>query len=152
MTTWNDIYQVPVRPYINYPHITHHQAVMKIALSIADIFEQIHRIKVNKDILITAGLLIDVSKLVEYQPTDNGKIELSKLGKMYPHAFMGAHFALKHGIDHQICEIILNHTPDSTRFPESLEGKILYYADQLDVISFYKDRWHKETKVYLKHN
>jgi hypothetical protein len=41
----------------------------------------------------------------------------------------------------------LTHTPQASKFPESLEGKILYYVDQLDVIAIHKDRWKKELIV-----
>jgi hypothetical protein len=56
---------------------------------------------------------------------------------------MAAHVALKHGLPDAVCHIILSHTPQSAAFPASLEGKILYYADQLDVLAIYRDRWEK---------
>jgi hypothetical protein len=63
---------------------------------------------------------------------------------MYPHAFWGAHLALKHGLSDAVCHIVLSHTSQSPRFPMSLEGKILYYVDQIDILAIYKDRWRKE--------
>ena len=44
----------------------------------------------------------------------------------------------------EIVHVLLTHSPQAPRFPSTLEGKILYYVDQMDVIAIYKDRWHKE--------
>ena len=43
-----------------------------------------------------------------------------------------------------VVHILLTHTPQAPKFPTSIEGKILYYVDQLDVIAIFKDRWRKE--------
>ena len=51
---------------------------------------------------------------------------------------------MQKGVPEPGVHIIVNHTPQSPRFPESLEGKILYYVDQLDMVAIYKDRWRKE--------
>jgi HD superfamily phosphodiesterase len=115
-----------------------------MAIAIADAYERFHGVKTNRDVLIAAGLLQDASKIVEMQNKSDGTIEASPKGKTYPHAFYAAHVALKHGVPDEICHIILTHSPQSPKFPASLEGKILYYADQLDVIAIYKDRWIKD--------
>lgn len=146
---WEDIFDLPVSPKTEYSHVIHNRAVVQNALHIANTFKEFHNSKVNRDILLTAGLLQDVSKLVEFSPTDNGKVEYTAIGLTYPHAFWGAQMAIKHGIPHQICEIILDHTPDSARFPKSIEGKILYYADQLDMIAIVGDRFKKESYIRI---
>ena len=43
-----------------------------------------------------------------------------------------------------VVHILLTHSPQAPKFPTSLEGKILYYVDQLDVLAIFKDRWRKE--------
>jgi hypothetical protein len=47
----------------------------------------------------------------------------------------------------KICEIVLNHTPQSPRFPSSLEGKVLWYVDQLDLLALSGELWSK--RLYL---
>jgi hypothetical protein len=47
----------------------------------------------------------------------------------------------------EICHIILTHTPQSASFPTSLEGKILYYVDQIDVLAIHGDRWRKQLMI-----
>jgi HD superfamily phosphodiesterase len=118
-----------------------------MALAIADAYERFHSLTVDRDVLLAAGLLQDASKLIEMEPGDDGTAVKSEIGARYPHAFWGSHVALEHGLPHAVCAIILDHTPQSPRFPASLEGKILHYADQLDIIAVYKDRWDK--KLYI---
>jgi hypothetical protein len=149
---WQELWQaspfekiedVPSSTEIPYPHVPHNRAVVALALAAADVFERFHRVVVNRDLLIAAALLQDVSKLVEYQPEPGGA-GLTAIGRGYPHAFWAAHVALQHGLPDAVCQVILAHTPNSPKFPESLEGKILYYVDQLDVLAIYGDRWRKE--------
>ena len=142
-SAFESIDDVPSSPEIPYPHIPHNRSVLAIALAAADAFERFHGVSVDRDLLIAAGLLQDVSKLVEYQPVEGG-IGYTAIGKGYPHAFWAAHVALEHGLPDRVCQVILTHTPNSLTFPSSLEGKILYYVDQMDILAVYGDRWRKE--------
>ena len=137
---------VPTSPEIPASHVRHCHAVLALALAAADVFEKYHGVAVNRDVLIAAGLLQDVSKLVEYEP-DGDSNGYTEDGRRYPHGFLGAHAALARGLPAEVCEIILTHSPTASRFPASLEGKILYYADQLDVIAIFGDRWYKMLMV-----
>lgn len=141
---YQDINKVPTSPEIPYAHIPHNRCVLAMAIAIADAYEKFHGVKTNRDVLIAAGLLQDASKLIEMQPKADGSAENSAKGSVYPHSFYAAHVALKHGVPDEIVHIILTHSPQAPKFPSSLEGKILYYADQLDVIAIYKDRWIKD--------
>ncbi len=150
---WQELWQqsefqsiddVPTSVEIAYPHVKHNRSVLALALAVADLFERIHGGHVDRDDLVAAGLLQDVSKLVEYGLSAGGKASYTKLGAGYPHAFWAAHVALEHGLPDAICQVIVSHSPNSAAFPTSLEGKILYYVDQLDVIAIFGDRWRKE--------
>ena len=136
--------QVPTSPEIPYPTLPHNQSVLAMALAVADSFERFHDVRVDRDCLIAAAILQDASKVVEFARNADGRIESTELGKHYPHAFWAAHLAIKHGISDDIINIILTHTPQAPKFPNSLEGKILYYVDQIDVLGIFKDRWRKE--------
>lgn len=144
---WARIEDVPTSPEIPYPHVPHNRAVIAMALAVADAYARFHRVRVNRDHLIAAAILQDASKVVEYRPRSGGGAELTELGRTYPHAFWGAHVAVKHGLPPAIVHIILNHSPTAPRFPDSLEGKILYYVDQLDVLAIHRDRWRKELVI-----
>ncbi len=134
---------VPTSPEIPYPHIRHGRAVVRLALAAAEVFETFHGVSVDRDVLIAAGLLQDASKLVEYEPGEGGP-RYSEAGRRFPHAFLAAHVAANLGLPAEVCEIIVTHSPTSSRFPSTFVGKLLYYMDQLDVIAIFGDRWRKE--------
>jgi hypothetical protein len=143
---FDSIDRLATSPEIPYLHIPHNRAVVDMALAVASAFERFHGVKVDRDLLVAAALLQDASKLIEYTLTD-GEVTLSALGREYPHAFWAAHTALKHGVPDEICHIILTHTPQSASFPATLEGKILYYVDQIDVLAIHGDRWRKQLMI-----
>lgn len=133
---------VPIGPDIPHSHLPHNRAVVEMSLAIADTLERFHGLTVDRDVLVAAGLLQDVSKLVEMAPAGDG-VEQTDLGAGFQHAFWAAHKSFEHGLPMAVCEIVMNHTPQSPRFPASLEGKILWYADQLDLIAVSGERWSK---------
>jgi hypothetical protein len=151
IAVWEELWQassfealadVPIGPKIPYSHLPHNRAVITMALAMADAIERFHRISVDRDAMLAAALLQDVSKLVEMAP-DAGGVVQTEIGKSFQHGFWASHLALTHGLPLEVCEIVLNHTPDSPQLPRTLEGKILWYADQLDVIAVFGDRWVK---------
>jgi HD superfamily phosphodiesterase len=141
-SAFDDILDLPISPKVPTPHLPHNRSVITMAVAMADAIERFHSVTVDRDTLVAAALLQDVSKLVEMQPGQDGP-EYSEIGRNFQHGFWGAHKALDHDLPLAVCEIVLNHTPDAPRFPASLEGKILWYADQLDVIAVFGDRWVK---------
>ena len=138
--------QLLTSPEIPYPHIPHNRAVVEMALAVAAAFEKFHGVKVDRDVLVAAALLQDASKLIEYSRS-GGSLVYSDVGTQYPHAFWAAHVALKHGLPDSVCHIIIHHTPQAAKFPLSLEGKILYYVDQIDVLAIHRDRWRKDLVI-----
>lgn len=144
MSPWTDVNEVPTSPEIPYPTVPHNQCVMAMALAVAESFEKFHGVKVNRDHLIAGAILQDASKVVEFERGAGGKLESTPIGQLYPHAFWCAHLALQKGVPDAIVHVLLTHTPQAPKFPQTLEGKILYYVDQLDVIAIFKDRWRKE--------
>lgn len=147
MSPWARIEDVPTSTEIPYPTLPHNQCVLDMALAVADAFARHHDIHVNRDYLIAAAILQDASKVVEFAPDSDGETKPTSLGRHYPHAFWAAHVALRHGIPDEIAHVLLTHTPQSPKFPTTIEGKILYYVDQIDVIGIYKDRWRKD--IYI---
>jgi len=147
MSAWEDVNEVPTSPEIPYPTIPHNQCVLAMALAVADCFEHYHNLHVDRDCLIAAAVLQDASKVVEYVRGDDGKMVHTEIGNNAPHAFWTAHLAAKHGLTGDLLNIILTHSPQAPKFPNSLEGKILYYVDQIDVLGIYKDRWRKDLYI-----
>jgi hypothetical protein len=143
-----DFGAIPTSGEIPYPNLPHMRCVVALAVGIADSFERFHGVKVDRDVLVAACLLQDASKVVEYRPKPGGGVEKTPIGKAVPHAFEAARVALDHGLPLEVVHIIATHSPQAPRFPTSLEGKIIYYADQLDVIAIHGDHWVKEQVIH----
>jgi hypothetical protein len=145
---FRDFHAIPTSGEIPYPNLPHMRCVVALALGIAEKFEKFHGVKVDRDVLVAACLLQDASKVVEYRPKEGGGIEKTPIGKAVPHAFEAARVALEHDLPLDVVHIIATHSPQAPRFPSSLEGKIIYYADQLDVIAIHGDHWVKEQVIH----
>ena len=146
---WEDIMALPCSTHkTDYPHVIHNRSVVQMALKVADVLEEFHNVKVNRDYLISAALLQDASKLVEYEPAPEGGCQLTELGKRFMHSLYGGHIALDEGIPYEIVQTIITHSPDSPTFPQTLITKILFYVDQTDMAAIGGDRWKKTSYIY----
>lgn len=144
MSAWQSLEEVPVSADIPYPDLLHAQCVMELSLSIADAFARHHGIQVNRDHLIAAGVLQNASKLVEYAPgTGDETLVSTEIGKWLPQAFWCAHTSAARALPLPVIHAVLSRSSGSAQLPQTLEGKILYYADQLDVTAIHKDEWKK---------
>lgn len=146
---WEDIMDLPCSTHkTDYPHITHNRSVVQMAVSVADILEKMHGVEINRDYLICAALLQDVSKLIEYEPDGENGCRMSENGKYYMHSFLAGCAAVQLGLPHEVIQAINTHSPDSSSFPASLIGKILFYIDQTDMAAVKGDRWRKIVYIY----
>jgi hypothetical protein len=139
-----DLAAVPTSGEIAYPNVPHTRSVTALALAMAEVLTRFHGTKIDRDVLLAACLLQDASKLVEYRPAPGGGIEKTELGKAMPHAFEAARIAAKHGVPLPILHIIATHSPSAAKLPETLEGRIVYLADEIDVTAIHRDQFVKE--------
>jgi putative nucleotidyltransferase with HDIG domain len=112
-----------------YQHV---RAVTQAALATAEIVGRMHDLVIDRDTITAAGLLHDVSKLVEYEPVDRDAATVSARGRLIQHATYGAHKAWEKGIADEVVHIIVSHTRHSGRPPSTIEGVIVHYVDDLD--------------------
>ena len=147
MSDFQDIDTVPTSGDIPTPNLPHSRSVLTMCLAVADSFERYHGVKVDRDVLIVAAILQDASKVVEYRPKPTGGVERTDIGLTYGHAFWVTMLAAQKGLPLAISHILLTHSPQAAKFPQSLEGKIIYYVDQLDVIAIHGDHWIKESII-----
>jgi hypothetical protein len=146
---WQNPADLPTSPDIVYPNLPHTQCVVDLAIAIADTFVKHHGTAIKRDYLIAAAILQDASKFVEFLPADNeARVKRSDTVLWFGHSFWCAHIAVQHGLPDEIVHAILTHSPQAAKFPKTLEGKILYYADQLDVIAIGGDRWKKTSFIH----
>jgi hypothetical protein len=147
-SAFDDLAALPVSPKLDYSHVTHNRSVAAMALAVASILTEFHGTEIDQGRLLAAALLQDASKLVEYEPDGNGGVRLSEIGERFPHAFYAAHVALEEGLPAELAEAILTHTYEAAGFPRTLEAKILFFIDQVDVAALGGDRWRKTGMIY----
>ena len=148
MSKFNSPEEVPVLPGAKYPHMVHNRSVVNLAIAAADVVRRFHGVEVDRDLLIAAAALQDASKVVEYEPDPGAGTRKSKLGEMFQHGFYAAHVALNAGLPDEIAELILEHTFDNPVYPRTLVGKLIFYADQMDMAAIGLDRWRKLQVVF----
>jgi hypothetical protein len=132
---------VPVSTKIDYPQIKHCQAILKVALAAADALEQVHDTRFDRDTLIAAAALMDVSKLVETRPGPHGAVVASELGRLLPHALYAAHLALDRGVPLAVVHVVAAHSPNGGKAPATVEARLLDWVDQLDISGFGHEIW-----------
>ncbi len=112
--------------------VGHVNATVVSALKISEVIEEFQNIKFDRELLLTFGLLHDVSKLVEYQPDGNGGYKKTEIGMKIQHGVMGAFNAFNAGFSVDILHLILTHTPQSKLKPMFKEGILFSYVDLCD--------------------
>ena len=139
---------VPVSTKIEYPQLKHAQGVVAAAVAVADVWERVHGISIDRDVLIAGALLIDVSKMVETRRGPDGKATYTELGKALPHATYAAHAALNRGVRMDVVHCILSHSPNGGKAPHTVEAQILDWLDQADISAFGFDIWTRKVTHY----
>lgn len=132
---WERIEDAPKNPsnVLERPLYVHIRSVTKQAVATAEIVRELHGIDYDRDVLVAAGLLHDVSKMIEYQPGEGGKkASSSKRGQLIQHAVYGAHKAWEKGMPDEIVHIIISHTHSSNKKPSTWESVVIHYVDYLD--------------------
>lgn len=139
-SAWARIEDAPKNPENvgDRPLYLHVRSVTQQAIATADIVQRLHGISYDRDLVIAASLLHDVSKLVEYEPSDAGAVK-SRKGKLIQHGVYGAHKAWAHGLPDELVHVIISHTHSSGLKPSTWEGIIVHYVDYLDSDALLKD-------------
>ena len=102
-----------------------------------------HNYKVDRDLLVTGGILHDIGKVFEYQVLPN--IEFTPVGRLVGHIPLGDNFVADKAKDinnfptdllMKLRHLILSHHGEyemaSARLPQTLEATILHQADNFD--------------------
>ncbi len=99
---------------------------------------------IDLDTIIAGCLLHDVGKMLEYTGPSNDTGERTPLGKNMMHHVLGAHLAIKAGLNAEIVHCIEAHRePES--YERSLEAKIVRWADDCHATAMI--RVHPEVNV-----
>lgn len=120
-------------PYSLEPSLTiglveHVRGTTKGVVALADVIEDVHGIALDRDRLLSAILLHDASKLLEWKVEGATKSK-SSTGELFPHAFLAGHYALREGIDVETAHLIVSHTNSMNQLPRFPEGVVIHYVD-----------------------
>ena len=141
---------VPISVSIAGSQLKHCQGIVKGALALARVWEEVHGVELDRDIIIAAALLMDVSKLIEIRPVGDGKHERTELGRALPHALVVASWALASGLPLQIVHIVSCHSPNGGKAPNSMEAHLLDAIDQADLNACGFDIWERKVTHYQR--
>jgi len=125
----------------NYrPLISHIRGVTQMAVSLAEIAEKYQDRSYDRDLLIAACLLHDVSKIVECEPDPKGSqtrgsvlpAQKSEIGKNLPHGAYASHMVLAKELPVKLAHLITTHTHACNIRGVGWEASLLFYADFAD--------------------
>jgi len=129
-SNWENITDCPYNELVPKISLVEHiNQVVRGASDLASRGRESVGLRIDEDLLVVAGLIHDVSKMVEYEPGPDGKARKSDLGKRYQHAVYGAFKAEAEGFPPPVVQIIINHTPSSNEIPNTPEALCIYYSD-----------------------
>jgi hypothetical protein len=155
--TWQQLWQesgyeqiedVPTSVKIPYSQLRHCQGIVKGALALAAVWEQVHGAVLDHDVLIAGALLMDASKLVETELAGDGTFRATQIGRSLPHSVYGAHVAMNHGVPLPVLHILTAHSPNGGKSPATIEAHLLDWVDQADISGFGYDIWTRRVLHY----
>lgn len=110
--------------------LDHTRVVTQTAVAICDTMSSFYgsAVPMNRDYLVSGGILHDVGKLLEYRRLGD-KFVKSEIGKDLRHPFSGTALAYKHGIPSAICHLIAVHAKEGEGARRTPEAVIIHYSD-----------------------
>lgn len=113
--------------------VSHARDVVDLVIAITETLEARHDdIDIDRDELLAAAILHDVSKLYE---TADG--EITEFHTLMPHPHYGAHLAAAAGLSLEIQHGIIAHGNGSSIEPETIEAMIIDAADRISANSIF---------------
>ena len=128
---WPNLEKQQMLPILAISGMEHVNAVVEMCLAIADILKKRHNVVINIDYLISGAILHDASKLVEFEPTNNGERK-TKIGDLVQHTVRCVSLMLDRKMPEEIAHVVVSHTPQSRTAPKTIESIILYFIDSID--------------------
>lgn len=139
---WERFEDIPKNlSYEKYRRLTDHiRGVTRMAMALAETAHELHGTPYNRDHLIAACLLHDVSKPIEVDPDPSGAetggpalpAKKSAIGENLQHAVYATHKILAHGLPLEVAHLVVTHTHESNVRSKTLEAAYIFYADFAD--------------------
>jgi len=112
--------------FLAHKRLTVHLA-RDAAVKIANFFGDM--LPLDLDVVVAGAILIDVGKLLEYEPDDSGGVRQSTRGKRVRHPFSGAALAMECGLPDSVTHIIATHSKEGDLVGRSAEAWIVHHVD-----------------------
>ncbi len=129
----DDLYGVPWYPPIQtdldlqderlVPHVNE---VIEAATGLADTVAARAALDLDRDVLLAAAIVHDVSKLYEFDGLDP-----TAVGELLGHPHYGIHVTAAAGLPVEIQHALAAHSPNTAVEPATIEAEILLRADQV---------------------
>ncbi|MBW9222413.1 HDIG domain-containing protein [Methanothermococcus sp. SCGC AD-155-C09] len=113
--------------------IEHIMATTKLALKISEAFEEVYGLEIDRDRIIAGGLLHDIMKPFNYmEDIENEKYD--HISKFHlEHLTLAVAELYKQDFPMEIIKMVAtHHGKHGAMEPDSIEGWILHYADNID--------------------
>jgi HD superfamily phosphohydrolase YqeK len=155
---WNDLREIPKnnKGETDRSLVEHVRGVTQMALAICEIAQKLQGKDYDRDMLLAACLLHDVSKPVEYEPVPDAPPtngirpgRHSALGHSVQHAAYATHKVFAKHLPLALAHLVLTHTHGSGMRGKTWEAAALFYADFADTdaalhtrgLPLYLQRW-----------
>jgi putative nucleotidyltransferase with HDIG domain len=130
----DDLLQMPFTLLINpcpANYVEHIRAVTLTAYRAAEVFGQIYgeRVPLNRDYLVSGGLLHDIGKLLEFEGRKDGTTVQTDYGRLMRHPFSGAALAYEFGLPMEVQHMIAAHAGEGDKIKRSPEATLINKAD-----------------------
>ena len=116
--------------------LDHCRRVIRLCYEMYDVLEgYINKIgPCNKEYLVAAAVIHDVTKLWEYRYVEDGvTIRDSTYGKLFYHPISGAYLGKKHGLPDEVVFAVINHSdlfsPGGAKRPHTPESYLMMAID-----------------------
>jgi 7,8-dihydroneopterin 2',3'-cyclic phosphate phosphodiesterase len=132
--------QLEVCPAGAYQHhsyngglLQHTVSVVRIALTLSDLVEEIYGGEVDRDVMLAGAILHDIMKCYCYEETGDGGYRTSDFGGKVDHLTLMVSELMKRDFPLEIVHVVASHHGDvgSTK-PKTIEALIVSIADLAD--------------------
>ncbi|MDG6221064.1 MAG: HDIG domain-containing protein [Candidatus Thermoplasmatota archaeon] len=123
--------------------MTHKRAVVYVSVESAKEMQKHFKdqLPIDMDVLISAAILVDVGKLLEYAREPDGKLGKSDMGHLVRHTFSGAGIAMKFDLPPRVVHAIAYHSKEGDQGKRTPEGYILHHVDFMTFEPFKDQLW-----------
>jgi 7,8-dihydroneopterin 2',3'-cyclic phosphate phosphodiesterase len=113
--------------------IEHILATTKMALKMAEALEEVYNLNIDKDLIIAGGLLHDIMKPQNYIEDEETKKYDHIPNFHLEHLTLAVAELYKQGFSMELIKIVASHHGEHGAMrPDSIEGWLLHYADNID--------------------